>query len=105
MFGQTLNVEPNVEEAFEEFVRSHKEAAKPDPLGGRGRDSLAMFREVGSRLLRVLRHVVEDVGRLVAALDRSRTSRELRPQWSKSWCGFFRLGDEVRSNRLQRADL
>ncbi|MDK4733945.1 hypothetical protein [Rhizobium sp. CNPSo 3490] len=103
VFGQSLNVEPNVEEAFEEFVHSHGGAGKPDPLGGRGRDTLAVFREAQATSLRVLRHVVEDVGRLVAALDERHLANE--PAMVEVVRLFSALAVEIRSNRLQRADL
>lgn len=103
VFGQTLNVEPNLEEAFEEFVHSHKVAAKPDPLGGRGQDTLAMFRESEATSLRVLRHIVEDVGRLVATLDKPHLANEAA--MIELVRLFAALAVEVRSNRLQREDL
>ncbi|MGV4796253.1 hypothetical protein [Rhizobium sp. F40D2] len=103
VFGQTLNVEPNVEEAFEEFVRSHSQAAKLDPLGGRGRDTFAVFREAEATSLRVLRHVVEDVGRLVATLEKTHLANEAAMVEVVRL--FTALAVEVRSNRLQRADL
>lgn len=69
VFGQTLVVEPNVQEAFEAFVAKFARTDEPTSLKMLQEEILNIFKQSGSDSLRVLRHVVEDFGRLVMALE------------------------------------
>lgn len=103
VFGQTLQIEPNVEEAFNEFTRCFARPNVPDPLGNKRREILAMFKESEATSLRVLRHVVEDAGRLVDALEPRHLSNDMAIIELVRL--FSALAIEVRSHRLQREDL
>ncbi|MDX0319482.1 hypothetical protein GOC38_17855 [Sinorhizobium meliloti] len=103
VFGQTLHVEPNVEAAFAEFVAFFKDPQKPDKLGAHRREVLSTFRESGTSSLRILRHVVEDVGRLADALEHRHFENDM------AMVELVRLlsalAVETRTNKLEREDL
>ncbi|MBD8687239.1 MULTISPECIES: P-loop NTPase fold protein [unclassified Rhizobium] len=103
VFGQTLHVEPNVEAAFGEFVAIFKDPQKPDKLGAHWSEVLSTFRESGTSSLRILRHVVEDVGRLADALEERHFENDM------ALVELIRLlsalGIETRTNKLEREDI
>lgn len=103
VFGQTFHIEPNVEAAFAEFVAFFKDPQKPDKLGAHRREVLSTFRESGTSSLRILRHVVEDVGRLADALeDRHFENGMAMVELVRL---FSSLAVEARTNKLEREDL
>jgi len=103
VFGQTLVVEPNIEGAFDTFVNEFADKNESDGNRAYQREILAAFKESESASLRVLRHVVEDVGRLLRALEKR--------HWANSAAMvelirlFSALAIEVRGGSLKRADL
>ncbi|EJT06023.1 ATP-binding protein [Rhizobium sp. CCGE 510] len=103
VFGQTINIVPNVEAAFQAFVTFFERPGVADRLGEKRREVLSMFRESGAASLRVLRHVVEDVGRLVNALEDRHLANDMAV--IELIRMFSALAIETRSNRLERADL
>ena len=50
VFGQSLNVEPNVEEAFEEFIRSHEGRVQGSRRGPPAEAKLARLKSVGKAI-------------------------------------------------------
>lgn len=103
VFGQTLHVEPNVDAAFAEFVALFKDPQKPDKLGAHRREVLSTFRESGTASLRILRHVVEDVGRLADALEDRHFENDMAMVELVRL--FSALAIEARTNKLEREDL
>lgn len=103
VFGQTLHIEPNVEAAFAEFVAFFNDPQKPDKLGAHWREVLSTFAESGTSSLRILRHVVEDVGRLADALQDRHFENAIAIKELVRL--FSALAVEVRTNRLEREDL
>lgn len=103
IFGQTLHVEPNVEAAFAEFVAFFKNPQNSDKLAAHRREVLSTFRESGTSSLRILRHVVEDVGRLANALEDRHCENEIA--MVELIRLFSALAVETRTNKLKRNDL
>ncbi|MBB3412168.1 Cdc6-like AAA superfamily ATPase [Rhizobium sp. BK316] len=103
VFGQTLHVEPNVEAALAEFVAFFKDPQKPDKLGAHRREVLSTFRESGTSSLRILRHVIEDVGRLADALEDRHFENDMAMVELVRL--FSALAVEARTNKLEREDL
>jgi Cdc6-like AAA superfamily ATPase len=103
VFGQTLHIEPNVEAAFVEFVAFFKDPNKPDKLGPHRREVLSTFKESGTSSLRILRHVVEDVGRLADALEDRHFANDMAMVELVRL--FSALAVEARTNNLERKDL
>jgi Cdc6-like AAA superfamily ATPase len=103
VFGQTLRVEPNVEAALAEFVAFFKDPQKPDKLGAHRQEVLSTFRESGTSSLRILRHVVEDVGRLADALEDRHFENDMAMVEMVRL--FSALAVEARTNRLEREDV
>jgi len=103
IFGQTLMVEPNIDAAFNEFNASFEKQDGKDFLGDLKTEVLSMFRESEAKSLRVLRHVVEDVRRLMAILEeRHRKTRVAMVELVRL---FSALAIEYRTNALDRSGL
>ncbi len=103
VFGQTLRVKPEVEAAFARFSEEFSKARGTKFLADLNKDVLAVFEQSGAKSLRVLRHVVEDTGRLIFSLeDRHREHREAMTEVIRL---FAATALEVRLNRLQPGDL
>lgn len=103
VFGQTLVVEPNVEAAFEAFVVKFARKDEPTKLQELRGEILSVFRQSGTDSLRVLRHVVEDFGRLAVALEKRHLANDaamLELVRLFSACAI-----EVRHGHLNREDL
>jgi hypothetical protein len=69
VFGQTIVVQPDIEAAFQGFIDEFKGKSDSNQRREIKREILTIFRESTADSLRVLRHVVEDVERLLSALD------------------------------------
>ncbi|MEH7836565.1 P-loop NTPase fold protein [Rhizobium laguerreae] len=103
VFGQTLHVDPDVEAAFAEFLKVFSDLKGLGRLGEHRQEVLATFTESGTASLRILRHVVEDAGRLAAALeDRHFANGMAMVELIRL---FTALSVETRTNRLKREDL
>lgn len=103
VFGQTIHVEPNVEAAFAEFVAFFKNPDKPDKLDAHRREVLTTYSESGIASLRILRHVVEDVGRLANALEDRHFENDMA--MVELIRLFSALAVEARTNQLEREDI
>ncbi|ASY58302.1 hypothetical protein [Sinorhizobium sp. CCBAU 05631] len=103
VFGQTLMVEPNVDAAFEEFNTFFAQKNEKDLLGDLKAEVLSIFRESEAQSLRILRHVIEDVRRLVAVLEERH--REDRAAMVELIRLFSALAIEYRSNAIQKEDI
>ncbi|TGP50642.1 hypothetical protein EN873_22385 [bacterium M00.F.Ca.ET.230.01.1.1] len=103
VFGQTLVVEPNVKEAFAAFVSKFARADEPPQLNALRSEILSIFRQSDTDSLRVLRHVVEDFGRLTAVLEERHLSNQAA--MSELVRLFSACAIEVRQGRLNRDGL
>lgn len=103
VFGQTLVVEPNVQEAFEAFEAKFARPGEPTKLKELRGEILNIFRQSDTVSLRVLRHVIEDFGRFAVALEGRHLANEA------AMLDLVRLfaacAIEVRHGRLNREDL
>lgn len=103
IFGQSILVEPNIDAAFAEFRSYFAKVGAEDRFGDIANEVLATFKESQTASLRVLRHVVEDVVRLTAALeDRHIENRVAMVELVRL---FSALAIETRCNRLGRDNL
>lgn len=103
VFGQTLRVKPDVEAAFARFLEEYSNVRGTTFLTGLNKDILAVFEQSGAKSLRVLRHVVEDTGRLIFSLeDRHRVHRDAMTEIVRL---FAAASLEVRLHRLNSEDL
>jgi hypothetical protein len=103
VFGQTLLVEPNIDAAFVEFNAFFAGQSEQDKLGDLMNETLSVFRESETSSLRVLRHVVEDVWRLVAVLEKRHLKH--RPAMVELIRLFSALAIEIRTNGLDKDSL
>lgn len=69
VFGQTLRVKPDAEAAFARFLEEHSKIPETKYVVDLNNDIMAVFEQSGAKSLRVLRHLVEDIGRLIFALE------------------------------------
>lgn len=103
VFGQTIAVEPNVDEAFEVFNALFRPHGAPDTLADLKGEIVSIFKESGAHSLRVLRHVVEDVRRLATQLDQ--THLQNHTAMVDLIRLFSALAIEYRTNALSKPDL
>lgn len=103
IFGQTIKVEPEVEEAFDHFLSSISDQAVSEFIEGYRDLVLQVFRESGASSLRVLRHLIEDLARLHGALEANHLAN---PDAAKELVKLFcALNTEVRIGNLREDDL
>lgn len=69
LFGQTIRVEPQVESAFDGFVAKLSSARSRDFIERHRSDLIEEFAAYKDGSLRILRHSIEDLARLVEALE------------------------------------
>lgn len=103
VFGQTLVVEPNVQEAFEAFVARFARAAESTSLKRLRGEILNVFKQSDTDSLRVLRHVVEDFERLAAVLEARHLANESAMMELVRL--FSACSIEIRHGRLDREGL
>lgn len=103
VFGQTLNVEPNIDSAFANFNAVFADEDGKDRLGDLKNEVLSIFRESKSASLRVLRHVIEDVRRLASAFEDQHINN--RMAMVEVIRLFSALSIEIRNNRLDKTAL
>lgn len=103
LFGQTILVSPQVDEAFEKFVLSNTRECLLTFLISQKENIIRVFNESGVKSLRILRHVIEDLGRLYGILtgDHLANSQAMTELVSL----FSALNIEVRMGRLNENDL
>ena len=69
LIGQTIQVRPNVLEAFEVFASEYVCIESKDLFSRHREDIIGIFRESGTLSLRMLRHIIEDLRRLHQCLS------------------------------------
>ncbi|WP_445500780.1 hypothetical protein [Microvirga sp. G4-2] len=103
IFGQTIRVEPQLEEAFSDFLSELSIDTQ--------KEFIQKFKDVIIRLqidsgvpsLRILRHVIQDLARLVGSLDeRYRSHDQAMSELVQTFCA---LNIEWRARRLGPLDL
>ena len=105
LFGQTILVTPQANEAFDKFVSGFE---KSDSLAftfikSHRNDIIRLFDESGAMSLRVLRHVIEDLGRLHGVLSEDNLANA--QAMTELVCLFCALNIEVRMGRLGEDEL
>ncbi len=103
LFGQTILVTPEVTEAFDKFTSGINKPDLSTFLNSHKENITRVFNESGAMSLRVLRHIIEDLGRLHGVLsedhiDNAQAMAELVYL-------FCALNIEVRMGRLGVDDL
>jgi hypothetical protein len=103
LFGQTIRVEPQVESAFAEFIRELPEGPNTKIIESYSRDMIGIFQESGVQSLRILRHAINDVARLVQALDqRHKDNASAIADIVRLFCA---IDIEWRAGRIKAPDL
>lgn len=103
IFGQTVRVEALVDEAFDSFLEKNIDRREKEFVTRYRKDILETFSSSEVQSLRVLRHVIEDVGRLSHCLtDKHFSNSSAMSELIK----FFTAMDvETRMSRLDRDSL
>lgn len=77
LFGQTICVQPLVSEAFDSFLESPSHAKSKKLIEDRKADILKIFASSGVNSLRTLRHILEDISRLLGLLSPKHRDNQL----------------------------
>jgi hypothetical protein len=102
-FGRTIKVEPQITEAFGNFCGSLEPPDKREFVRRYSGEIIEAFKAAEVQSLRILKHTIEDIGRLHGAL----TERHLNhAEAMTELVGLFSaLNLETRSGRLSKEDL
>jgi hypothetical protein len=103
IFGQTIRVEPQVAAAFGRFHSTLANGIAKDLIDRQKEDILAVFAESKAHSLRILRHVIDDLARLMDALDEKHRSHEAAVGELVRLFSAFDI--EWRAGRLEATDL
>ena len=103
IFGQTIKTEPEVEKALDHFLSNIADHGASGFIGRHRELAVQVFLDSGASSLRVLRHLIDDLGRLYAAME---TDHLGNPDAVSELLGLFcALDIEVRIGNLKRDDL
>ena len=103
IFGQTICVKPNINEAFDSFVELLKSEESQGFVRLYRETILDIFYQSGEESLRILKHLLEDIGRAYGAFSKRHLKHE---EAMRQWVALFSAFDiEVRAGRLQDIDL
>jgi hypothetical protein len=103
IFGQTIRVEPQVSAAFDDFHSTLAIGPAKDLIAAQKPNILGVFSNSKAESLRILRHVIGDLDRLVGMLDkRYRSHGEAMAALVRLFSAF---DIEWRANRLTAPDL
>jgi len=103
LIGHTIKAEPQFEAAFDSFVQEIKDRSQQVFVRDLSKDIIQIFHEGDVKSLRVLRHVVSDLGRLFACLDRDVLDKDEAVLELIRLFSIFNV--EYRLGRLNDADL
>jgi hypothetical protein len=103
VFGQTISVKPQIEEAFLDFHSSLDSAPAKEIIMHQRQNIIGVFVESELGSLRILRHVLYDLARLLNAL--ADTHRSHSEAITEIVCLFAALDMEWRGGRLKASDL
>jgi hypothetical protein len=102
IFGQTIQIQPQVTDAFAQFASALSKREKEFVLKHQD-NIIGIFKESDAQSLRILRHLIEDLVRLTQVL--SSTHRSHDQAMAELVRLFAAFNIEWRSNRLQADDL
>jgi hypothetical protein len=89
MIGQTIRVQPQTDAAWNAFTNQIKSKEKRDFIRKHEKSILAAFADSTTHSLRILRHVIEDVGRLFDAMDDELVANDMGCTEYLSWFAKF----------------
>ncbi|OQR30274.1 hypothetical protein BWR59_17085 [Pseudomonas sp. Bc-h] len=103
VFGQTIQIKPQIAEAFDDFADRLDTQETREILQSIKLDILETFEQSQTFSLRILKHTLEDLGRLFKTLS---DTHKANVEAMKDLCLLFcALSLEVRSGRLREIDL
>ncbi|MCR9196988.1 MAG: KAP family NTPase, partial [Hyphomonas sp.] len=103
LFGQVIRIEPQTDQAFDSFLLRESNGRAWSFVGSHKNAVLDIFHESGEQSLRILRHVVEDLGRLARTLSDVHIAHE---DAMKAVVALFTAFDiEVRNETIGPDDL
>lgn len=103
LFGQTIRVRPQIDQAFNDFVQNVVAYGSKSFVNQHKERIKSIFQNSGCQSLRVLRHVLEDLGRLHQEL--SLVHRRNSDAMLELVSLFSALSFAVRMNELSASDL
>lgn len=102
LFGKTIRIEPQTDQAFDSFLRESDGRARSF-VEAHKNTVLDIFHESGEQSLRILRHVMEDLGRLALTLSDGHISNN--KAMAAVVAHFTAFDIEVRNDCLRPEDL
>lgn len=103
IFGQTIRVEPQVLAAFDDFHSALPAGSEKDFVATQRDNMIGVFSESGVQSLRILRHVIEDLSRLIGTLSKEHLANDqAMVELVRLFCAF---DIEWRAGRLEPEDL
>lgn len=102
-FGQVIRVSPQVNEALEFFIDEISDVPTKAFIQKYKSEIYEVFKQSGIQTLRVLRHVIEDIGRIYISLDKH--LREHQEAMKSLVSMYSALDIEIRIGRLNQDDL
>ncbi|MER9335326.1 KAP family NTPase [Mesorhizobium sp. M0293] len=103
IFGQTIRVEPQVLAAFDDFHSALAAGPEKDFVAQQRDNVIGIFSESGVQSLRILRHVIEDLSRLIETLSEEHLANDpAMVELVRLFCAF---DVEWRAGRLEPEDL
>jgi KAP family P-loop domain len=103
LIGQTIRVEPQVSEAFDKFASDIKPKKLNEFITGKKDAIIHIFDQSKAKSLRVLRHVIEDLGRLHGTLTTKHlANKDALMELVNLFCA---INIEFRMGHLQENDL
>ena len=103
VFGQTIQVEPRISEAFDHFAARPDTKEKTEIVRSLKDEILGTFEESETFSLRILKHTMEDLTRLFGTL--SQAHRDNSAAMKELTLLFCALSLEIRAGRLKESDL
>ncbi|MFJ2445177.1 P-loop NTPase fold protein [Pseudomonas sp. NPDC087626] len=103
VFGQTIEVTPQISDAFDSFTEGLKDQEARNTINLSKSDILNIFQQSETYSLRILKHTIEDLGRLLKTLSAPHKSNSAAMR-ELSFL-FLATSLEVRSGRLKESDL
>ncbi|MDE8742856.1 hypothetical protein PZA20_13640 [Pectobacterium polaris] len=100
IIGQTINIEPNIEEAFEHFLKDEEFSNIHRIVKNTIKN---IFLSSNCRSLRILKHTIRDCSRLYKCLNKEHIDNE--PAIEELFSSFSSLAISYRHDKLKKEDL
>lgn len=100
IIGQTLNIEPNIEDAFEYFLKDEEFSNIHRIVKNTIKN---IFLSSNCRSLRILKHTIRDCSRLYKCLNKEHIDNE--PAMEELFSSFSSLAISYRHDKLKKEDL